>query len=146
MKAPPILFLDVDGVLNSNSSGLEHDKCMLLKRIVDESGCKVVISSTWRTFSSGRRKLIRLAEDIGMEIISWTPDLRSRSLMSNAVRGDEIQAWLNGHPEVERFVILDDDDDMAHLKDHLVQTWFENGLTEEKANEAIYKLRHGIHP
>jgi hypothetical protein len=54
------------------------------------------------------------------------------------VRGHEIQAWLDSHPEkFERVVILDDDYDMAHLLPKLVGCNGNEGLTAEKADIAI---------
>ena len=60
------LFLDIDGVLNSVSwyreewsknhaypQGDFDPKCVeLVNRIVEETGCKVVVSSSWRTESN----------------------------------------------------------------------------------------------
>lgn len=60
--------------------------------------------------------------------------------MSSQVRGHEIQEWLDDHPFVQRFVIVDDDGDMAHLMSKLVQTDFTDGLTKEKAGEIIRRF------
>ena len=48
-----------------------------------------------------------------------------------AIRGNEIQQWLDIHKEydVEDFIILDDDSDMEHLIDHLIQTDSILGIT-----------------
>jgi hypothetical protein len=51
-------------------------------------------------------------------------------------RGEEIQAWLTENPDVTQFVILDDDSDMAHLIDHLVQTDHKVGLTAADVKKA----------
>lgn len=54
MKA---IFADVDGVLNEDSTPtrtknslvfIDSDKLLRLKRIVDATGAKIVLSSTWR--------------------------------------------------------------------------------------------------
>jgi hypothetical protein len=55
-------------------------------------------------------------------------------------RGDEIQKWLEGHP-TRRFVILDDNDDMAMHMDRLVLTESKPGLTKADADRAIEMLR-----
>ena len=51
-----IIFLDVDGVLNCKSSksrcggflGIDDSKVKLLKEIIDITGAKIVLSSSWR--------------------------------------------------------------------------------------------------
>jgi hypothetical protein len=77
-------------------------------------------------------------------IIDRTPDMQRPGGWGNGYveRGHEIADWLDRHPEVRGFVILDDDGDMAHLKDSLVQTKLhDGGLTEELADRAIQRLR-----
>jgi len=70
------------------------------------------------------------------EFIGITKDFRT--MFDNSQRGDEIEAWLNEHPEVKKFVILDDDNDMRNLMDHLIQTdFYKKGLTSELADKAI---------
>ena len=73
------LFLDVDGVLNSVSwyreewnknhvypQGDFDPKCVeLVNRIVEETGCKVVVSSSWRTESN----LQSIFDKVGLEYI-----------------------------------------------------------------------------
>jgi len=52
----------------------------------------------------------------------------------------KIQEWLNGYIKnhlVESFVILDDDEDMAHLAHRLVKTNPEVGLTAEDVERAV---------
>ena len=52
-----VIFLDIDGVLNCQSSksrcgvyvGIDADKVARLREIVDETGAKIVLSSSWRT-------------------------------------------------------------------------------------------------
>ena len=55
-----VIFLDIDGVLNSddyidiakNSQGIERhidiDKVKLLKKAINETGAKTVLTSSWR--------------------------------------------------------------------------------------------------
>ena len=152
-----VIFLDVDGVLNSEVSR-EHDMEKFdnwmerevseihvnnLKKIVEATGAKIVLSSSWRfdhPKATGRelivdplmRVLDRKLKAVGLDIIDVTPDLHGK------IRGLEIQDWLNKHSDVEGFVILDDDTDMTEeQKSCFVNTTFKNGLTEELANKAI---------
>jgi len=149
-----IIFLDVDGVLNfwncwlgetpnvlrgkSKTLVLSIDAINQLNRIVKETGAKIVLSSTWRRFKDHYDFL--LESPIEGEIIGETPDLLY-DLSRETSRGLEIKEWLeNEYGEECKFVILDDDDDMADLIDHFIQTDFETGLTEEIADLAISKL------
>ena len=48
---------------------------------------------------------------------------------------------MNEHPEIENYVIIDDDSDMWDSQlYHFVQTNFEDGITETEANRAIKVL------
>lgn len=149
-----IIFLDVDGVLNSAEFNrwlwdnhekkyrgyeiLDQRAILCLQDIVFVTGAEIVLSSSWR-FSSLRTK--QLEEQLlpyGLEIIDRTiSDTRGR-------RGEEVKEWLSRHPKVSHFVILDDDDDFKdeELKKHFVQTTFYRGLLEEHVGKAIEILNN----
>ena len=109
-----VIFLDVDGVLNSdeyfdkiknvNICGIESEidveKIKLLKKAVDETGANVVLSSSWR-YTRNAQYLKELLLRYGINADS-TPFIQNE-------RGLEIKQWLLEHPEVEKFVILDDE-------------------------------------
>jgi hypothetical protein len=104
----PVIFLDIDGVLNRSSSDArsnEHDVATellaRLKTLVTSADARVVLASTWRHETGGLRK----ARELGIPFEDVLPDLRPHS------RGTEVKAWLADHPNVERFAIIDDDDD-----------------------------------
>ena len=107
-----------------------------LNQIVEASNASVVVSSSWRFCHSitGMQKLLEYHSFKG-QLIDITPvNIKGPS---SKLRGYEIQAWLDLHPGVDRFIILDDDTDMAHLKSHLVLTDRSVGLTEQDAQRAI---------
>ena len=59
----------------------------------------------------------------------------------DSIRGDEIQEWLDEHPEVEKYAIIDDDDDMLpEQEENFFQTDFQTGLTDEIAKKVIKHL------
>jgi HAD domain in Swiss Army Knife RNA repair proteins len=102
----PVIFLDIDGVLNRSSSKSNRhtiDPTLLdrFKRLRTALDARVVFVSTWRHELGGARR----AHDLGIPFEDVVPDLRPCS------RGDEVRAWLRSHPDVTRFVIMDDDDD-----------------------------------
>jgi hypothetical protein len=57
-------------------------------------------------------------------------------------RGTEIDTWLKNHPSVDKFVIIDDDDDMEPHMDRLVQTHPDLGMNEKDADKAILLLTY----
>ncbi|SEH42426.1 HAD domain-containing protein [Selenomonas sp. KH1T6] len=138
-----VIFLDVDGVLNSKQDGnslqLRTDlHLQLLREIIASTGAKIVLSSSWRAgFAKARNTLSNRLREYGLEIMDSTPVLPGLTC-----RGDEIRQWLNDSGQsVERFVILDDDDDMAEFTDtNLVQTDPEIGLQEKDAVKSIELL------
>jgi hypothetical protein len=129
-----VLFLDIDGVLNSDRYRYAHgpgvrandlidpEAVETLNHITERWALKVVISSSWRVMPE--LESILRAKGVEAKIIGKTS---SRA----AVRGDEIRQWLAEHPEVTAYVILDDDGDMGELLDHLVQTDYRYGLQPE---------------
>ena len=150
-----VIFLEVDGVLNSehshsidkNDNWMENEvsdnHIQWLKKIVDETGAKIVLSSSWRHYhpkATGSntitdplfKVLDRKLREAGLEIIDITPDLRGK------MRGLEVQEWLNAHLDVTKYVILDDDADFTvEQKPFFVNTTFKYGLTEILAIKAI---------
>jgi hypothetical protein len=104
----PVIFLDVDGVLNRSLPTARSKKHVVapellarFKSLAASTNAYVVLTSTWRHEPGGIEK----AKELGIPFEDVVQDLRPRS------RGAEVKAWLVRHPDVERFVILDDDDD-----------------------------------
>ena len=138
-----VLFLDIDGVLNSafaineqrRGDAIDRGMVERVNQIVDATGCKIVISSTWRLYQKPE-KLTALLYGYGLRpvVIDRTPELD----IEDFNRGDEINTWLKNHPEVTHFVILDDNDDSAMR--NLVQTTFKHGLQAEHVVKAIQLL------
>lgn len=113
-----VIFLDIDGVLNSERYIQECDgygividpsKMVLLKQIVDATGAKIVLSTSWREHwskddtqcDSTGVLMNSIFGAYGLQIFDKTPQLHTR-------REEEIRNWLDEHPEVENFVVLDD--------------------------------------
>lgn len=154
-----VIFLDFDGVLNvipqghDDYGGIFHPEFVdNLRRIIDETGAKLIISSTWRHM--GLERLHQMWESRGYpgEIIGITPDLwrgvDDEEFGEKMERGHEIQAILDQHTQISNYVILDDDDDMLQSqRGNFVRTSnninhpdcidIGYGLTKECANRAI---------
>ncbi len=140
-----VLFLDIDGVLNSRiyykyiykpeDGGSRFDPyCVILvKKLVEEFSLKIVISSTWR--DGGMKRLINeLNENKFMDYLheDWlTPVVRP------ANRGKEIELWLDNHSEVKEYIILDDNENLLeHQRDKFVKTSIYLGMVQERYNQA----------
>lgn len=137
-----VLFVDIDGVLNTNRTPVQMDgswllmmdpeKVFLLNNLVDKHGFQVVLSSAWRHKDDWREEM--RANGLLFTFLDRTPT--DFNLMS---RGEEIQAWLDTHPEVERYAIIDDDRDMLPSQlPNFFKTLCTRGLTPEIA-EAVEK-------
>lgn len=143
-----VIFLDFDGVLNSRRfraarPGMIDEKHMtFLRRIVEETGARIVLSTSWRIHwdespenrSETGREIDRILEKYGIEIIGKISDGRDKA--------HEIRHWLDGHPDVGRYVILDDSPfGWGDLAEHLVQTGgLRDGLDSRTAELAVAVL------
>ena len=158
-----IIFLDIDGVLNTkwwytqmdrntpkDKYGYAFDPNAVanLKRILDETGADIVISSSWKSF--GFSELEEMWQDRGLpgELIGITPNSVSDEMLLNAdldhielfsIRGMEIKEWLSRHGKrVSHYVIIDDMDNMLpEQQPHFVHTDPEIGISKENAAQAI---------
>lgn len=125
-----VLFLDIDGVLNCKTTtaigndfyAIDPYKALLITRIKEKTGIHIVLSSSWRNHEKGREIVKKF-----IDFIDVTPDL-------GGIRGGEIKRWLDEHPWVKKYAIVDDDRDMLHeqLPNFFRTTW-EDGLTDEIA-------------
>ncbi len=146
MDSVKVIFLDIDGVLNSDTTTrrtrggftfVGERQLRRLRHIVDAAGAEVVLSSDWRynRDTPGRNgHYLELRDELlryGIRFYGFTPELPSGH------RGAEIAQWLAEHPEVSDFVILDDRTDIEPNKDRWVQTVMSRGLGAEEADKAI---------
>ena len=145
-----VIFLDFDGVITIPPKWyLKADKIKLIKRIVDETAAKIVVSSSWRmqTVEETRKSMVYKEKRCPRnKMLYWLIDnlydVTPWVGLGNG-RGGEIQQYLNDHPEIDNYVIIDDDSDMLESQlDHFVQTNWEVGLTEEDVNKAIKILNN----
>jgi hypothetical protein len=142
-----VVFLDIDGVLVTRRSLKERSgmkavgeaSCVeVLNTLLSESGAKIVISSAWRFCGEQEMKLILSHWGVRGEVVGMTPDLTQRDGESYIIapRGLEIIQWLEEHPEIQCFLILDDCPMTGQLSDKAVKTQFETGLMPEHLEKA----------
>ena len=166
-----VLFLDIDGVINTvgGELGLRHclqidpkeegliepheafDPACLwyLREIVEDTGCKIVVSSTWRAGETVESmKAWFKCPLIKEAIIDSTPhfyttnrpDLVDRR--GRVQRGEEIKDWLDRHPQVTNYAILDDDTDMDIVTRNFFKTCSYDGLKRDVAYKVIHHLNN----
>ena len=169
-----VLFLDIDGVLNSENwfayriycvknnmvnilmnfvdtddRNIKHKLTMLddraianLNSIVEETDCKVVLSSSWRSSIESEniftQNLLKL-KGFKYEFYDVTPRLWFSDFSIR--RGEEIKFWLDKESEkheIESFVILDDDSDiLPEQMNNFIHVDGQVGLTDRDVLTAI---------
>lgn len=158
-----IIFLDIDGVLNSDSwlhikenrdkpfpsNQFEPRLITLFNKLVQETQAKVVLISTWRLKYS-LEEMRNFFQKVGIKcnLIDMTPDLTSGN--DYVVRGNEILKWCKDNVELlevrhvlhyKNFVIIDDHDHMLYWqRKHFFQTDPYSGLTPTITRNIIREL------
>lgn len=142
-----IVFVDVDGVINNDTTkarspggyiGVSDKLIKRLKKIVDDTGAKIVLSSDWRIDREESKDFRYLRQKLyykgNLTIFDYTPDIHWEK------RGQEIRTWLAKHP-VDNFIVLDDIDfpdfNFEDFMDHVIITNEKTGLTDENVKQAI---------
>lgn len=134
MQPNKVIFLDVDGVLNSGHSGFSapfsggDDKnfipraITILRELVYERNWFICLSSSWRHHCTLDQMSLWTGID-REKFLGMTPDYM------NCIRGIEIQAWFDNSradgtiANDSLYVILDDNSDMTqHQMPFFVQT------------------------
>ena len=138
-----IVFLDFDGVLNSERSNRElgtryrfsKSSVAALNDLLRKSDAFIVITSTWREHWTLRdnAEFLEQARVLPGRVVGKTPKL-------DQARGLEIESWLRSVPyPVVSFVILDERDDMAMHRQRLIQVNPKVGLSQMQVKPA-YEL------
>ena len=151
-----IIFLDIDGVLNwggteelapSGCIGVEDMMIRNLKKIVDDTNAKIVLTSTWKSeWSKGAdyksedfKYLESRLREFNITIFDKTNDHISN-------RGEGIKKYLHAHSEITNWVVIDDiifDDYDDEICEHFVNTDYSYyGLTFKLALKAIEILNN----
>lgn len=160
-----VIFLDIDGVLNSNFWNNQHqkeisdgtlvdeEKVELLALLVKRTNAKIILHSGWRFWFDSKlqplrtetKRLIALLKKYGLQIDGLTPDLTTEEIRKNKkfslVKADEILFWLKAHKDITEWVVLDDLDlhnDQIALRQ--VKPDPVTGLTLDNVNQAVEML------
>lgn len=161
-----VIFLDIDGVLNSKEffqnrqptqvlNEIDEEKVKLLQQIVQATNAKIVLTSTWRIYDKADKvyqHLVDVLAKYDLSIFDCTPWI-------NENRPKEIAVWLsmwNSFKDVNKhvfgFVSLDDDFTVKQyakygMQHQLIKTTFYGkygGLQPEHVQRAIDILNRGV--
>ncbi len=157
-----VIFLDIDGVLNSKKWNESHQKEIdegilidtgaveLLAEIAKQTGAYIVLHSGWRFWLDENLQAIRkeseyflgLLKENGLSVYGMTPDLTTdeirRTKEFSRVKAQEILLWVAQHENVESWIVLEDLDLCSdEVRSRQVQTNPEFGLTKEDVKVAI---------
>jgi len=155
-----VIFLDVDGVLNSKgflennqNEIIDRANVSILRNVIDKTAAVIVMSSGWKMwfdenmmprheYSQG---LYDIFCEFGITLFGKTPDFSTEEIRITKtfshVKAEEIIAWLSEHKEVCRYVVIDDLDlKNEEISSHLVRISSSTGITEEDGNLVIDML------
>lgn len=156
MQKRPIIFLDLDGVLNCeksqskllgtnmllNGANSFHKSALVnLQIVLDETDADIVISSSWRySYDATEIEMMLWYRCVKAQVVGITPRryIGSDGIYKPRTRGEEIQLWLDANPDVTNYCIIDDDTNMLeHQLPHFVETTWENGFDSECRERAL---------
>jgi hypothetical protein len=127
-----IIFLDFDGVLNSQlyyktkgkeDVSIDENSVELLNELCSKTDASVVVTSTWRLGRSVEElQLILDKKGFEHRVLDKTLDLRIGEYGDSMLRGNEIYQWIKDHEDIiqakyygySSYLILDDDSDMLY--------------------------------
>lgn len=150
-----IIFLDIDGVLNKSLSigerapsgvkGIENELIKNLAYVIDKTGAKIVLVSTWKDLWDKEENkcdkdgiyLNKKFKDYNLEIFDKTDTSNFKD------RGIGIKKFLDEN-KVENYIILDDieyaDYSQYNLLDNFLKIDKKRGFDENYANDCIKRL------
>ena len=150
-RSVPILFLDIDGVLNRTATApqinIEQDKVDRLKGVLGTSGADIVLTTYWRCFEGYIGYVLGRMGAQGDRVVGRTP---GEPHLMNSVKHDanvkyarivEIETYLTNRFGEDRsgwpkFAVVDDKQVVPaghEWSDRFVKTEPEVGLTDERA-------------
>ncbi len=146
----PVIFLDIDGVLNiavgrrvvRSSWGrtrstmvrqISPDAVANLNELCQRSGALLVVSSSWRLEGDVRPILLRHGAT-GSFHADWSTDTGEGS------RGDQIDRWLAAHGQPQYVVVDDWMDGLQRHFERVVATNYRTGLLASDVEAALTLL------
>jgi len=154
---------------NTENYDLDEEKIKLLKKIINKTEAKIVLISSWRNTNLINNeevhlkcywKLIEVLKKYNIEIYSETPKIKTKTyedinnkelsleeirnikIIPETTRAGEIKVWLENNPNIETFIILDDEffsyyEYFGYDKNLIKTSYYDEGLKEEHFQKAI---------
>lgn len=143
-----VIFVDVDGVLNSDDfidsvkgkQDIDIKTVLLLKRVIEETGAKIVMDTSFR-YTQSFLKVQEMLLQNGI-MFDKTPFIDNE-------RGKEIKQYLSERKDIEDYILLDDvifPDFDDELLNHLIKMddtdsrGIGKGLQEKDVEEIIRRF------
>ena len=106
-----IIFLDIDSILNEEE--IDKEKVEELKKLTIDTDSKIVLSSSWRDYSSieeerkgiGSHKLLEVLGYIKKEYDLSIYDVTQRGMYTKNIY-DEADRWLE-NKNIENYIVFD---------------------------------------
>lgn len=153
-----IIFLDIDGVLNCQSSksnyngllGIDNDKVKRLRKIVDSTNASIVLCSSWKSVWERFDKDYQrgLGNYLDKELKKENLFIFDKTIDRGNNRGEGIINWLSDKNDIESWVVIDDeffeDYEEYGIIEHVFKTEFYSdigGLQEEHVDTIINLLK-----
>lgn len=164
-----VIFLDHDGVIcladqwgSRKKTGQTFDRfdpkaVKVLNSIVEETGCEIVVTSTWRRYCDLEymqnlytdRGIIRQPVDFTLDLENvWDPnddfnEYKDSDKLAAGIRVKEINWWLKDHPEVTHWVAIDDLD-LSKAKSFVHTKYPREGIKQTGIKEKIIKALNDL--
>jgi len=138
-----ILFLDFDGVINpllnfSGTGDFSKIACshiqMMLTKVPD---LRIVVSSSWRTYGLPACRDILKRNGIDSTKVIDTTEGPKEKHGNKFERDHHVANWLKAHPEIDSFVIIDDEAEFPDFKHKYVKPNAYVGFTQRDMEKAL---------
>lgn len=130
-----VVFLDVDGVLNTMTTvqctpdgykGIDDARVKILANAIEKcGGGDIILSSDWKDLDKeddDYKYLVEKLAQCNLKISNCTVDKFLK-------RGKGVQEYIDSHPEIEEYVILDDETfEFEHYKKLWERLLLTNGI------------------
>ena len=125
-----VIFLDIDGVLNTSKTYVDRKNKYMktgildldidefrvgyLKEILDKTDAKIVLSSSWRHFFYKNEQIVVPRTKKGLELYDllnkYKIEIYDITTKNNYLKREEqINLWLSQREDVDSFVVIDDE-------------------------------------
>lgn len=161
-----IIFLDIDGVLNTErwhlnegqnspqdqfGDSFDPEAVANLVLIIEKTGADIVISSSWKFSGHESMQAMWRERKLPGKVIGITPSTLSDEMLLKAdpdeldkmpFKGYDVKEWLSNHSkQIKNYVIIDDENSfLPEQRSRLILTDPKCGISKEDAGRVINLL------